>query len=60
MKGIAHVFGVLGVIAIAVLVLAWVERGSSDEPQTEVACVYYGGTCVPPGAFSGISVRLTP
>ena len=60
MKGIARVFGALGVIAIAVLVFAWVERGPSDEARIEVACVYYGGTCVPPGAFSGISIRLTP
>lgn len=60
MKRIARVFRVLGAIAFVVLVLAWIEGGSSGDPQTEVACTYYRNACVLPAAFSGIAILLTP
>ena len=60
MKRIACAVAVLGVMAVAVLMFAWAGRGSSSQAVTEVSCVYYGGSCISPGIYSGMSFRLFP
>jgi hypothetical protein len=60
MKQPTRAIAVLGTLAVAALMLAWIGRGWSNEQATEVPCVYFGGSCVPPGGFSGAYARLFP
>jgi hypothetical protein len=60
MKRLARVIGVLGIIGVAVLMLAWDERGSFNEEATEIWCAHFGSECLSQTIFSGNSVRLFP
>jgi hypothetical protein len=60
MNRITCAVAVLGVLAVAVLMLAWHERESFSQTATEVSCAYYSGNCLRPGIFSGMSFRLFP
>ncbi|MBP0593295.1 hypothetical protein J8I87_27040 [Paraburkholderia sp. LEh10] len=60
MKRSAYAIGLLVAVATVALILANIGDGSSGEQANQVACTYYGANCIPPGIFSGMSIRLFP
>jgi hypothetical protein len=60
MKRLGYAIGLMGAVAIAALILARIGEGSTNEQTNQVACTYYGGSCISPGIFSGTSIRLFP
>ncbi len=47
-------------VAMAALILVYIREDTSSEQTNQVACTYYGGSCIVPGIFSGASFRLFP
>lgn len=61
MKRSTYAIGLLlCAIAMAVLIPVCVSEGPASEQANPVACTYYGGSCITPSTFSGVSFRLFP
>ncbi|WP_148662163.1 hypothetical protein [Paraburkholderia phytofirmans] len=60
MNRLVWVLGVLAAVGLAALVFVWSEPEPSNEQSTEIACAYYGASCVPPAIFSRAYFRLFP
>lgn len=60
MKQLTYAFGLLCAIAVTAVILLRIGDASSSEQINQVACTYYGGSCISPVIFSGTSIRLFP